>query len=206
MGLNVGGILGAVGGLLGGVSSLPVLQGVGQVLTQVSPAFTPAFATGPVTQMPRAMVGMQPVSTRLPAVRGTSLTQEIFNAGVKILGALGIPYSATSSSFSSALKRTLGSIASLARRTPAGTIVSILLGLGLTAYEANLLVAWHSQRKRGRRMNPANPKALRRAARRIKSFHKLCTQTDLIRVGRGRGRSRSAGVVCGTCRKSPCRC
>jgi hypothetical protein len=37
-----------------------------------------------------------------------------------------------------------------------------------------------------RRMNPANSKALRRAARRIKSFHRLCTHTDLIRTHRSR--------------------
>ena len=38
-----------------------------------------------------------------------------------------------------------------------------------------------------RRMNPANSKALRRAARRIESFHRLCTTTDRLR-SRGKHR------------------
>lgn len=48
-----------------------------------------------------------------------------------------------------------------------------------------------------RRMNPANSKALRRAARRIKGFHKLCSHSDLIKTHR-RAPSRGA---CGSCGK-----
>lgn len=51
-----------------------------------------------------------------------------------------------------------------------------------------------------RRMNPANARALRRSARRIKAFHRLCGHTDLIKT-----RRRSFGS-CGTCKRSPCRC
>jgi hypothetical protein len=52
-----------------------------------------------------------------------------------------------------------------------------------------------------RRMNPANSRALRRAARRIKSFHRMCGTIDLLK---SRGRRR--GIPCRTCRKNPCSC
>lgn len=60
------------------------------------------------------------------------------------------------------------------------------------------LMSYKATRKR-RRMNPANAKALRRAARRIKSFHRLCGHADLIKT-------RRRGSSCGTCKRSPCRC
>lgn len=40
-----------------------------------------------------------------------------------------------------------------------------------------------------RRMNPGNAKALRRACRRVESFHKLCVRADKLR-NRGRSRAR----------------
>lgn len=204
MGLDIGGILGTVGGIFGNTGNqiFDVISGSANIASQFFPASQQSLAPVYNPMSVPTVMSATPVSSTLPAVRGSSLTQEIFDAGSKVLGRLGIPFRATTSSFTSVLKRSLSSIASLARRTPAGTIVSILVGLGLTAYEASLLTAWHSQRKRGRRMNPANSKALRRAARRIKSFHKLCVHTDLIKT-----RSRSSGKSrCGTCRKSPCRC
>jgi len=139
----------------------------------------------------------------LPSLKGPplGLTKEIFEAGAKLMTRLGLTYTANISSYAHTLKKALAAIGALARRTPAGTIVSLLTGLGLTMYEATSLVSWHATRRRYRRMNPANSKALRRAARRIKSFHKLCMHTDVIKT---RGR-RSVGR-CNTCSKNPCRC
>lgn len=202
MGLNIGNILGQVGGILSKTNSTgnPYVSGVSNLLS-VGSSFLQTTANGrspsrpPVTGAPSRMPTVLPRSA-------SGLTQEIFNAGNKVLARLGIRYNVTSSGFSAALRRSLGSIASLARRTPSGTIVNILLGLGLTVLEANTLTAWYSQRKRGKRMNPANAKALRRAARRIRSFHKLCTHTDILR---SRSRTVSRGR-CGSCRKSPCAC
>lgn len=204
MALNIGNILGTIGGVIGknNASGNSFVSGLGGALT-IASAFVPQRAAATPVVRKTAPVPMRPggnVSVLPRAVSG--LTQEIFNAGTKVLGRLGIPFTSTAGSFSSALRRSLGSIASLARRTPAGTIVSILAGLGLTALEANMLAAWYAQRKKGRRMNPANSRALRRAARRIKSFHRLCTHTDVLKT---RGRSRSVGR-CGSCRKSPCSC
>lgn len=52
-----------------------------------------------------------------------------------------------------------------------------------------------------RRMNAANGKALKRAARRIKAFHSLCGTADLLKT-----RSRRPGSKCTSCSKNPCRC
>ena len=197
MGFNVGQFLGGVSGILG-QSQIGSLQTLGQVAglgAQFASFEQPtAYPVGNQQNLP---VPAQP--------RGTvTMTKEIFDALNKMLGKLGIQPRSVSA-FMSAAKRALGAIAAFARRTPAGTIVSVLIGLGLTAYEANLLTAWYSQKKKRRRMNPANSKALRRAARRIRSFHRLCQHTDVIKTHRSR-RVISYGRRCGTCRKNPCAC
>jgi hypothetical protein len=200
MAINLGGVLGSVGQIFGGNQN-PYFQGVSQIASLAS-NFFPSPQMSQVVQM-QAGATATPVMSMVPAIRGmaTALTREIFDAGMKVMSRLGIPVSASPGAFSSTLKRTLSSIASLARRTPTGTMVSILIGMGLTALEANMLTAWHAQRKKGRRMNPTNPRALRRAARRIKSFHRMCGTIDLLKT---RGR-RTVGR-CGSCKKSPCKC
>jgi len=66
---------------------------------------------------------------------------------------------------------------------------------------ANMAV-WEAHTLKRRRMNPANVKALRRSARRIESFHRLCRRVDVLRP-RGRSRARAR---CATCHRDPCRC
>lgn len=182
MAFNVGQFLGGVSQAFG-QSSNPYLSGFGQA-ANIAQAFVPQPVSYPMQPSP---VGGGQVYTvgntvNLPAKVPTSgMTKEIFDAASKLLARLGIPVRSVSA-FIPSVKRALSGIAALARRTPAGTIVSLLIGLGLTAMEANLLVSWQAQRRRSRRMNPANSKALRRAARRIKSFHKLCVHTDLIKT------------------------
>lgn len=206
MAFNTGQFLGGLQGILG-QSANPYLSGAGNI-AQLASAFFPQ-ASAPMQQLqvyqPMAAAA-QPISmsAAVPAIRssGRGLTQEVFNAGTKVLQRLGISYPATTSGFSSVLKRALGSIASLARRTPAGTLVALLTGLGLAAQEAYLLTAWQAQRKRHRRMNPANAKALRRSVRRIQSFHKLCRTADVLK---SRGRTSSTSR-CGTCKQKKCRC
>lgn len=80
-----------------------------------------------------------------------------------------------------------------------GPEVLITGGLLTAAAVNELMVAGAGHR----RMNAANGKALHRAARRIKSFHKMCGTIDLLKT---RGRSRSFGRKCTTCRKNPCGC
>lgn len=208
MGLNIGNLIGGLGQAasnLGGFSQNPYLQTAGVIATSFGGAYGGQVSMPAQTGMPD-YGGAQPIlvgSSGVPAVRSRSMiTQDIADAGGKLLQRLGLRYGNSVSSFSSVLKRALSSIGSLARRTPSGTIVQLLVGLGLTAGEAYLLSAYSAQRKKGRRMNPANSKALRRAARRIKGFHKLCTHTDVLR-SRGRSVSRAR---CGSCKKSPCKC
>jgi len=199
MALNLGGLLGSIGGALGSTNATgnPYVTGLSGFLQIAGGAIKAPLPKAPANKAGSTALMIAGASTK-------GLTKEIFTAGAKVLGRLGIPYKATTGSFSSALKRALGSIASLARRVPSGTMVSILAGLGLSAMEAYMLAAWYSQKKKVRRMNPANSRALRRAARRIKGFHKLCQHTDLIKTHRRS--APSFGRKCGTCRKSPCGC
>ena len=183
MGLNLGGLLSGVSNIFGN-SQNPYFSTISDFAGAASQAFPmqvsqPVYSPMPsVSNVPQVYQVKNQVATR----SGSGITQDIATIGQKILGQLGIRYTLTASGLSSALKRALGSIQSLARRTPSGTVVSILVGLGLTAMEANTMIAWNAQRRKYRRMNPANGKALRRAARRIKSFHRLCTHTDIIKT------------------------
>lgn len=188
MALNIGGLLGSIGGILGNTNTtgnpyVGGLSGALNIASQIIPTASrpPAVMSAPTAQQP------QLVSTALSstvAVATGKLSQEIFNAGAKVLNKLGVPYRATASSFTGSLKRTLSSIAALARRTPGGTMVGLLAGLGLTAMEAYVLTAWQTQRRKHRRINPANSKALRRSVRRIKAFHRLCGEADVIKPRR----------------------
>lgn len=65
--------------------------------------------------------------------------------------------------------------------------------MGITVAELGELLVSDAQRTR-RRMNPANSSALRRAARRIESFHKLCVRTDRLRAPRRRSAPRRGAV------------
>jgi len=82
----------------------------------------------------------------------------------------------------------------------------MVIGL-IGAAAMNELFVWKTTHKT-RRMNPANTRALRRSLRRLKSFDRLAhrVSSQLHRGGKRRSSSRSVSVVCGTCRKSPCRC
>jgi hypothetical protein len=205
MAFNTSAFLGSLGGIVGGLGggSNPY-AGLIQTGLQVGSALTTRAPARPGVPAVRPPSGSAGTAVAIAAATSKGLTKEIFTAGQKVLGRLGIPYRATPGAFAHSLKRALGSIASLARRVPNGTMVSILVGLGVSAMEAYVLTAWYSQKKKTRRMNPANSRALRRAARRIKGFHKLCQHTDIIKTHR---RSAPAfGRKCGTCRKSPCGC
>jgi hypothetical protein len=202
MALNIGGLLGGLGGIFGGQANQGTAIGtLGQFASLASGFFPSPTMSQTVMSMVQPQGQVMQVSNVMQ--RATTLTREIFDAGAKVLSRLGIRTSASTGAFSSTLKRTLSSIASLARRTPSGTMVSLLIGLGLTALEANMLTAWHAQRKKGRRMNAGNPRALRRAARRIKSFHRMCSTIDLLK---SRGRRVGTSSRCGSCKKSPCKC
>lgn len=68
--------------------------------------------------------------------------------------------------------------------------------IGLSAQEVATLLIADSMKKR-RRMNPGNVKALRRAHRRLESFHKLCGTNDRLRTPRRRRATPKTIVVSG---------
>jgi hypothetical protein len=65
----------------------------------------------------------------------------------------------------------------------------------------------YSAKHKGRRMNPANAKALRRSVRRLQSFDRLACRVSaqLATVARRGGGHRRASR-CHKCKRSPCRC
>lgn len=188
MALNIGGILGQVGTIFGGNQN-PYFQGVSNVANLASQFFpTP----GPSTQlaarpMVQSSLGMLPAIGRAGAVVGRSFFNRFPNLAVVIQGWRDRGVAMTRSKLWSLLKRF-------------GPEILVSGGILTAAAVSELMVAGPGHR----RMNAANSKALRRAARRIKSFHRLCGSIDLLK-SRGRGRA-IARSFCGTCRKNPCRC
>lgn len=199
MAINLGGVLQSVGGIISKTNTTgnPYVQGLGQLTQLTGGIISSAQPTS--RNLPSAPSARTPAMVNLGTGKG--IPADVAAAAQILLNRLGVSVK-SASAFVPAIKRALAAIASFARRTPAGSIVSVLIGLGLSIQAANTLVAWYATKRKYRRMNPANAKALRRAARRIKGFHRLCQHTDLIK---SRGRSRSFSR-CGTCRKSPCSC
>jgi hypothetical protein len=80
-----------------------------------------------------------------------------------------------------------------------------MVGGLIGAAALNELAVWKTTHK-GRRMNVANTRALRRSVRRLKGFDRLSHRVS-AQLGRVAGRRRSVGRSrCSSCRKSPCAC
>ena len=164
IGRIAGGILGAAAPALGGSQTFGgALAGFGSTLLTasaqpVSRAITPSGFPMRVAQEIDVGPGM------LPARRGTSTPNlvTLWNA----LRAMG-------------WRGPLRAVVALIRRHPVAIVMQLLAGF--VTEEVLRRAIFEAHTKRHRRMNPANSKALRRASRRIRSFHRLCTQTDLLR-------------------------
>jgi len=205
MGLNLSGLLGGLGQAVSGINT----SGYGNIsnilgggLQIAGAAFAPQPVAQPMYGPPAPVPQAYPVAARAPqivgAVAGAALPS-IVGGGMIVQAAKQIL-----PKIAAALGRrniTLQGAVDLARKLGKFFISpeSIALYMGITVAELATLITARGVTKR-RRMNPANSKALRRAARRIKSFHRLCQHTDLIRT------RRRGGTRCGTCRKTPCRC
>ena len=190
MALNVGGILGAVSGIFGGAQN-PYFQGVSNVAGLAS-QFFPQPVNRILSPQPQAVMAaaprmLAPMLRGGAAMIGRSFFQRFPNlaAAMQQLRDRGF-----------AVKR--AQLWSLMKRF--GPELLVTGGLLTAAAVSELMMAGPGHR----RMNAANGRALHRAARRIKSFHRMCGTIDLLK-SRGSRRS-STRVVCGTCRKSPCRC
>ena len=205
MSLNIGGILQGISGLAGGLSGGNYLQALSGGLGAAAsffpqPSAQPVMYPQPMNPFPQIPQYPMPAPIQAQPVGAFSVPA----AAAARLGAITAPILAKI-----AVKLGLRARPSLTRameiiRKGAKLLNSpeaVAVALGISVAELATLITANSARKR-RRMNPANSKALRRAARRIKSFHRLCTHTDVLR-----SRSRRASkMACGTCRKSPCRC
>lgn len=205
MGLNIGDILSGVGQIAGGFESgdyLSALSGaanIGAGFFAPTPVAAPTYGIMPYGYPPAAPAPMAtPTASTLPqlSLGAKSLMRLLLPIITKIASFLGLKSLPT-------LKRVMGYIRGLAK-TGLGP-AAVAAALGITVDELARLIIADKQRKR-RRMNPANSKALRRAARRIRSFHRMCGHIDLLK-GRSRHRAMSyAGPRCSTCKKNPCRC
>lgn len=179
MGLNIGGILGSVGTILGGNQN-PIFQKVSEVSTLAS-QFFPVPTAGLPRSVPSSPIAI-PTAAAMPMIRGGAMVARgFFNkfpalaTAMQQLRARGIT-----------VKRSqLWSM--LKRFGPEALVGGGLLTAGAVS---ELMVAGPGHR----RMNPANVKALRRSMRRLESFHRLCVSADRLR-SRGRGKTRSRGSV-----------
>jgi len=185
MGLNVGGILGQVGTIFGGNQN-PIFEGISNVAGLASQFFPmPSPVTSLAVRPPPGFGTLPLVGRAAGGMVARGFFQRFPNLGLAIQQLRDRGFKVRRAQLWNLLKRF-------------GPEVLITGGLLTAAAVSELMVAGPGHR----RMNPANSKALRRSVRRIKSFHRLCVSTDLIKTGARRGRSRR----CVTCRKDPCRC
>lgn len=178
MALNVGGLLGQVGNVLGNISgqsgianALRTVGGVASIGSQFVPAPTvkpTALAAGPAQALPVM------AAARIAAPAAASAVATVgrgFFARFPNLAAALQKYRNTGMN-----QVTRGRLYSMLRRF--GPELLISGGILTAAAVSELMMAGPGTR----RMNPANPKALRRAARRIKSFHHMCGTVDLLKT------------------------
>lgn len=191
--------------LLGGANAASALRSVTSSVTPsmgglvnlaqagagIASAFLPKTSPMPMAAAPTQAAMLPALGATARAV-GKRFAQKFPNLAVAIQKFRNLGYN----------KVTRAYLWNLLKRFGPEFIISV--GILSAAAVTELMMAGPGRR----RMNPANPKALRRAARRIKGFHRMCSHVDLLK---SRGRSRTHTVYaapqrCGTCRKSPCRC
>jgi hypothetical protein len=202
MSLNIGALLGGIGQAIGGIQGgavSPYTQQIGSVL-QAGGQIASAFAPQPTAQ-PIAYPYGSPVLPVMSSASGAARAAAGVlgrSAGTGLLaGTAGLALRDTARSIAQKASQFLGKTL-----TTSGLIAisrkmakfftspeAIATYLGVTVGELYTVWSYEAAKKR-RRINPANGKALRRAASRIKSFHKLCQHTDLLKTRR-RAPSRS---------------
>lgn len=183
MSLNIGGLLGGVSSILGGVSSGNYLNAIQGGLS-VASSFVPQPSAQPIYQPQQPTYGAvaQPVGAfSVPAAAAAAMVGRLAPVLTKIAVKLGLR-----------AKPSLNRAMEIIRKTAKilGSPEAVAVALGLTTAELAQIITT-AQARRRRRMNPANSRALKRAARRIKSFHRLCQHTDILK---SRGRRASAPV------------
>lgn len=176
-------LFGSFGNLInafaGGVSRLPGTVGaVGQIGSSFLSALAPA--RGPVVETAALPVAAPTGGRAQPvAVFGTSVM-------IRLVAPILVKIAQTLGRTSMTLRQAVKIIRRMSRMLGP---LAIAGALGISAGELGNLLLASSQMPR-RRMNPANTSALRRAARRIESFHRLCVRTDQLRSPRRRSSQR----------------
>jgi len=201
---NPAGAAAAAGSLISGNSNLPegttggspmalgnVLGGLQGVLNQVSGFGGPAGAVASIgsgflsgflpAQGPR--VSQFPQAQFPQATQTMSITPAIVQGTAMIAGILARISASVGRNIS--FRAAMIIVRRLMKTLQSPTAVATALGIGISEL-STLLVANSISKSSGRRMNVGNVKALRRAHRRIKSFHKLCGDNDRLRAPRRR--------------------
>jgi hypothetical protein len=205
MALNLGGLIGGLGsiaGSLGGSIGNPYLQGIGSVAQAFGGAFTAPAVVAQTNYVPYAPPMNYPAPTQPRATPVMSGGQAI-GYSARMVASITTPilykiYSTIGKKVS--LQGSISIIRKMGKFLMSPEAIAVALGISVA--ELAQLITSASAKKR-RTMNPANGKALRRAARRIKGFHRMCGTVDLLK---SRGKRSSSRSSCGTCKKSPCRC
>jgi len=153
----------------------------------------PQFATQPMAMPVAASAG------GLMTAAGSAVARAAAPILFKMAQALGLK---SIPSLANAYRRVIKAMKLL------GNPAVVATAFGLNLAELASLITLAQKRKR-RRMNVANTKALRRSVRRLEGFNKLSHRVyaNLSHIrGGGRRSVRRVGAACVTCRKNPCRC
>lgn len=170
----------ALGGLGGGLGA------VGQLGSGLLQSFTPQPVAQPM------VIGQQPVYQE-PTLVGGEMVRGLSSPAMKMIAPILIQIA----KYLGRKSITLSAVISMIRKM--GKLLgpaAVSIALGISVAQLAQLITANAARKR-RRMNSANVHALRRAHRRVESFHRICRKNDELRTGRGRGRGIQRGKSCG---------
>jgi hypothetical protein len=207
----------AIRGVTKGVLGNPIISGsVGAILgvpPSISTAITGFYRAGRTQAGVGSPTGYSAVGSYVPALQGqpmtdsgemvqtgglVKITQLLASAVFKLAERLGIPLAATTASVSRVGGRVWASITAFAARNPGLNVLTLLLGLGLTAEEAAHFLAWGAtkkRRRRGRGISAANLRITRRTIRKVvRISHDLRQLAHFTGYGRRPGGARTTLV------------
>lgn len=182
-------------GLVSNIFSSAFDYSGGQLSTGISPtpfpiSYVPDYNFG--AQSPPPPMAQPTMSGAVPMVTGASRALQLilFTVG-RQLGMRGVP----------SLQKVMRMIRQMSRyMTPAA--VAAALGIGVD--QLATIITANSRRKR-RRMNPANVRALRRSVRRLGSFQNLSNRV-MSQLGSMKAVRHARRGRCFKCKRSPCSC
>jgi hypothetical protein len=131
-----------------------------------------------------------PTGTTTRAIMGMS--QIVAQAVYKLASGLGIPLQATVASVSRVGSRIWASLGSFAARNPQLNLLTLLVGLGLTAEEAAHFLAWGSGRRRRRRGRGISSRDLRTTRRTIRKVVRISHDLRALHMYAPRARTGGA--------------